>query len=62
MAESSNAAIILSLDVKYIFTIMTGAGFLVIANAILMVFLILRNTRRVEKSVVPILNGIETIS
>lgn len=52
----------LSLDASYISTIVMGVGIAIIANALLMVFLILRNTRRIEKSVAPILTGIETIS
>lgn len=52
----------LSLDTRYISTIIMGVGIAVIANALLMVFLILRNTLRIEKSVIPILTGIETIS
>ena len=51
-----------ALDVTYLTTIALGIGIVIIVNILLIVLLFWRNTRNVEKAVVPILNGIETIS
>ena len=51
-----------ALDVTYLTTIALGIGIVIIVNVLLIVLLFWRNTRNVEKAVVPILNGIETIS
>lgn len=51
-----------AIDSKYISTVLTGTGIAILANAVLMIFLFLRNVRKIEKSIVPILSGIETIS
>jgi len=51
-----------TLDINYILTIVLGIGIVILANILLVIFLFWRNTRKVEKAVVPILDGIETIS
>lgn len=52
----------LSIDAQYISTIRTGIIFVITANLLLMFILFWKNTRKVEKEITPILQGIEQIS
>lgn len=49
-------------DANYIRTAVWGVGFVVIANVVLLLLLFWYNTRKVERAVAPILNGIDVIS
>lgn len=49
-------------DANYIQTGMRGIAVVVVTNIVLMLLLFWHNTRKVEKAVAPILNGIETFS
>lgn len=49
-------------DATYISTTTLGIAFVIVINILLMLLLFWHNTRKVERAVVPILHGIETIA
>ncbi len=51
-----------SLDSNYVSSLLFGSVFVIAANLLMLLFLLLRNTRKVERAVSPILHGIEQIS
>lgn len=51
-----------SLEWPHIWVILGGTAMVFIINLVLIVFLILRNTRKVEKAMTPILQGIQNLS
>lgn len=51
-----------SADSGYVSSLLFGSLFVIAANFLLFIFLLLRNTRKVERAVSPILNGIEQLS
>ena len=52
----------LTLDGNYLFPLLYGSIGIFFANVILMIFLVVRNARKVEKATGPILNGIHQLS
>ena len=52
----------ISTNTAYIWPLCIGIGVAFIINILLMVYLFVRNAHRVEKSMEPILNGIQTLS
>lgn len=52
----------LSFKLRYFGLLLTGAAGIILANVLLLMFLFLRNTRRLEKAIGPILTGICALS
>lgn len=52
----------MSFKLNYFWLLLVGTVGIVIINLLLMMFLFLRNTHRLEKSIEPILNGIRSLS
>lgn len=52
----------MSFKLNYFWLLLVGTVGIVIVNLLLMMFLFLRNTHRLEKAIGPILNGIRTLS